>query len=52
MTERLEQSRSLNDFFVRKSDLDDIESINALINEENRSELDLLFDYPKLISLF
>jgi hypothetical protein len=36
---------------VRRADLDDIEALNRLITEENKSELDLLYDYPKLVSL-
>jgi hypothetical protein len=46
------QSRVVNDFFVRKADLDDIEALNRLTTEENKAELDLLYDYPKLVSLF
>ena len=52
MSERAEQSRLVNDFFVRKADLDDVESLNKLITDENKSDLNLLFDHPKLISLF
>ncbi len=46
------QSRVVNDYFVRKADLDDIEALNRLITEENKAELDLLYDYPKLVTLF
>ncbi len=42
----------MNDFFVRRADLDDTEALNSLITEENKAELDLLFDYPKLVTLF
>ncbi len=52
MASRVEQSRIINDFFVRRSDLDDIEPINKLISEENKLELDVLYDYPKLVALF
>lgn len=51
MTERVEQSRLTSDFFVRRADLDDVEALNRLITEDNRAELDLLYDYPKLVSL-
>lgn len=52
MSESRQLSRIIDDFFVRKADLDDIEALNKLINEENRADLNSLFDYPKLISLF
>ncbi len=52
MSEQGQISRIVNDFFVRKADLDDVETLNRLISEENKLDLNALFDYPKLITLF
>jgi hypothetical protein len=54
MTESRELSRvaNNNDYFVRKADLDDVEALTRLINEDNRLDLNQLFDYPKLTALF
>lgn len=52
MSEQGQISRIVNDFFVRKADLDDVETLNRLISEENKLDLNVLFDYPKLITLF
>ena len=37
--------------YIRKSDLDDIETINALIDEECRQNLNKLYDYPNVLNL-
>ena len=41
-----------SDFFVRQADLDDTEALQKLVTEGARNELDQLFDYPKMVTLF
>ena len=51
MSEQDASSRVISDFFVRKADLDDVEALNQLISEDNKADLNQLFDYPKLTTL-
>ena len=37
--------------YIRKSDLDDVEVINGLIDEEYRENLNKLYDYPNILNL-
>lgn len=37
--------------YIRKSDLDDVEQINALITEELKHNLNKLYDYPNVLNL-
>ena len=40
------------EIYIRKSDLDDVEPINAFIDEEISDNLNLLYDYPNIVTLF
>lgn len=37
--------------YIRKSDLDDTEAISNLIEEEAHDNLNLLYDYPSIVTL-
>lgn len=37
---------------VRASDLDDIEELYRLMTNEAKEAFDILYDYPKLVTLF
>ena len=38
--------------FIRRSDLDDIESVNTLIDTEAKENINMLYDYPNVLTLF
>lgn len=38
--------------YIRKSDLDDVEALNALITPDNKANLDQLYNYPNILNLF
>ena len=41
----------LEDLIIRRSDLDDAVSIEALITQQDKRSLDLLYNYPKVLKL-
>jgi hypothetical protein len=47
-----ETTEEMMQILVRKADLDDIEELMKLMSPQDEENLDLLFDYPKLLTLF
>ena len=41
----------LDELIIRRSDLDDAVSIEALITQQDKRSLDLLYNYPKVLKL-
>jgi hypothetical protein len=40
------------EFFIRKADLDDVETINTLIVEDVQQNINTLYDFPNVLNLF